>query len=148
MSMKVLVVDDDADMRSIIVDALSAQGLECVPAANADEAVKRFLEGGIGMIILDIHMPGMSGSELHRVLSQEFGAGKRTSGFAVRKLPYILIVTGYATDEVRLKTQFGESVVGILYKPFNVQLLVDIVKDTLARAQADEKRKSTRRTPP
>lgn len=137
--MKVLVVDDDPDMRSLIVDVLGAQGIETVTAADADEAVKRFLEGDIGMITLDLKMPGMSGTELHKALSQEFGTGRRTAKPVARKLPYILFITGYPGDGDVLRTQYRESVVGILPKPFDVELLVDIVKDTLGRAETEQK---------
>jgi CheY-like chemotaxis protein len=140
--MKVLVIDDDSDVRSLISDALRSSGIECVCAANAKEAVARFLEGGIGMITLDIRMPGLSGPELHKVFSQEFGAGRRTRGFAVKKLPYILIITGQPESKEATKLLARESIVGMLPKPFNVKLLTDIAKDTLARAEADAKKRT------
>jgi CheY-like chemotaxis protein len=140
--MKVLVIDDDPDIRSLISDALKAVNIESVCACNAKEALARFLEGGIGMMTLDMKMPGLSGTELHRIFSQEFGAGRRTRGFSVKKLPYILVITGYPDNEEVARLQSRESVVGVLPKPFDVKLLVDIAKDTLARAEADAKKRT------
>jgi len=139
---KVLVIDDDPDVRSLISDALKTSGIESVCAGNAKEAIARFLEGDVGMITLDIKMPWLSGTELHRILSQEFGAGRRTRGFAVKKLPYILVVTGYPDNKAVVKLLNRESVVGVLAKPFDVKLLIDIAKDTLARAEADAKKRA------
>ena len=97
--MKVLVVDDEPDVRKIISEALRRSGFETVAAGDADEAVAHFLAGGVDMITLDHRMPGISGAELHGLVSREF----------------------------------GEGVVGVLPKPFKLDQLVEIVKDTTGR---------------
>jgi hypothetical protein len=67
--------------------------------------------------------------ELHKVLSQEFGAGKRTMGFSVKSLPPVVIVTAYAEDPDVMRWQHGESVVGVVQKPFAHEKLGRIVND-------------------
>lgn len=131
--MKVLVIDDDRDVRTIISEALRRRGFEAVAAGNADEAIGHFLAGGVDMITLDYRMPGMSGAELHRLLSQEFGAGKRTTGLIPRRLPPILIVTATPDTEEVIRAGFGEGVVGVLPKPFKVDQLVETIEETLGR---------------
>jgi len=131
--MKVLVIDDEPVIRTLMRDVLSQRGIEVVTAGDADEAVARFLEGGVEMIILDHRMPGTSGAELHRLLSEEFGSGGRTGAGARRKLPPVLIVTGSPQDREVIIAAFGESVVGVLPKPFVAEDLVKIVLDTLGQ---------------
>ena len=131
--MKVLVIDDEPDIRKIISEALRRRGFEAVTAGDADEAIAHFLAGGVDMITLDHRMPGMSGAELHELLSREFGAGKRTTGFVPKKLPPILIVTATPDAEEVIRAEFGEGVVGVLAKPFNIDQLVEIVQDTAGR---------------
>ena len=132
--MKVLVVDDEKGVREVIADALKSRGYEVVAAANATEAVDLFMKGGVDMITLDYMMPGMTGSQLQKLLSQEFGAGRRTTGFVPKKLPPILIVTALPKDEEIMKAQFGEAVIGILSKPFSIKDLIDAVEGTIGPA--------------
>jgi CheY-like chemotaxis protein len=140
-AMKVLVVDDEKGVREVIADALKSRGYEVVAAANATEAVDLFMKGGVDMITLDYMMPGMTGSQLQKLLSQEFGAGRRTTGFVAKKLPPILIVTAMPKDEEIMKAQFGEAVVGILPKPFSIKDLIDAVEGTIGPAKAAKKPK-------
>ncbi len=131
--MKVLVIDDDHDVRTIISEALRRRGFDAVTAAGADEAIGHFLAGGVDMITLDHRMPGISGAEFHRLLSQEFGAGKRTTGFVPKTLPPILIVTATPDAEEVVRAGFGEGVVGVLPKPFKIDQLVEIAEETLGQ---------------
>ena len=130
--MKILVVDDEPAVRDMISDALRLQGNEVVGAANGEEALARFIEGGVDMITLDQKMPGLSGAELHHLLTEEFGAGRRTSGFAPRRPPAILIITGAPEEAEIVRTQFGEGVVGVLPKPVDIRLLLQIAEETAA----------------
>jgi len=131
---RVLVVDDDPSVREVLARMLQTLGCEVVEAGSATEAVSAFLAGSFDMITLDYKMPGLDGAELHKVLSQEFGAGKRTSGFAPRKLPPIAIITGHADEPALLKAQFGEGVVGVLRKPVLLEDLTRLVEGSLRPA--------------
>ena len=131
-SFRVLVVDDDETARGAIVRALERMGCDVTPASDAQEAVSMFLVGKFDLITLDYRMPGLDGMALHKVLSQEFGVGKRTTGFVLKKLPPIVIVTAYADEPDVIRGQFGESVVGVVQKPFIEDGLGRIVRDLLA----------------
>ncbi|MHC4253396.1 MAG: response regulator, partial [Planctomycetota bacterium] len=104
-------MDDDEIARSAIALMLERMGCKVTSASNAQEAVSMFLTGKFDLIALDYRMPGLDGMALHKVLSQEFGAGKRTLGFAPRKLPTIVVVTAYADEPDVIRGLFGESVV-------------------------------------
>lgn len=132
-SFRVLVVDDDEIARGAIVRALEGMGCEVTSASNAQEAVSAFLAGKFDLITLDYRMPGLDGMELHKALSQEFGAGKRTTGFAPKKLPPIVVVTAYAEEPGVVRSQFGESIVGVVQKPFIGRNLARIVDDLIRR---------------
>lgn len=136
-SFRVLVVDDDEIARGAIVRTLDRMGCEVTSASNAQEAVSAFLAGKFDLITLDYRMPGLDGMALHKVLSQEFGGGKRllaqqkVDGF-VPRLPPIAVVTAYADEPDVIRAQFGESVVGVVQKPFIEDGLGRIVRDLLA----------------
>jgi CheY-like chemotaxis protein len=129
---RVLVVDDEAEIREVISRMLADMGCEVTCASSADEAVGAFLQGGVDLITLDHRMPGLKGMDLHKVLSQEFGAGRRTTGFTPRKLPPILIVTGFAEDAEVERGQWGEGIVGVLQKPVHKEELKRVVEDLLS----------------
>lgn len=129
--LRALVVDDDEAPREVITRLLESMGCEVTPAANAQEALSAFMTRAFDLVTLDYRMPGMDGMDFHKILSQEFGAGKRTTGIVPRKLPPIVIVTAYSEEPDVVYGQFGESVVGVVQKPNVEEQLVRIVEDLL-----------------
>ena len=62
---KILIADDEEDIRELLGDFLSSEGYECVLAHDAFDALKRFTgEDDFDLIMSDIRMPGKSGLEL------------------------------------------------------------------------------------
>lgn len=61
---KVMVVDDDEDIRTLVQTTLSLAGIDSDAAATAEEALERMNENLYSVVALDIHMPGMNGVEL------------------------------------------------------------------------------------
>lgn len=60
---KILLVEDDPFMTTLLVEGLKAAGLEPIFVANGEDAVKRFSEVQPAAILLDILLPGKSGLE-------------------------------------------------------------------------------------
>jgi CheY-like chemotaxis protein len=134
--LRVLVVDDDEMARGFIVEMLEEFGCKVTSSADSRKAITLFVSGSFDLITLDYQMPGLNGREVHKVLSQEFGAGKRTMGFAVKSLPPVVIVTAHADDPEIESWQQGESVVGVVQKPFAHKKLESIVNN-VARSLAE-----------
>jgi two-component system response regulator VanR len=63
MKNKVLIVDDDGEIRKITGIYLENEGFEVLKAENGQEALKLIEENEVDLILLDIMMPGMSGIE-------------------------------------------------------------------------------------
>ncbi len=63
-SYDVLIIDDDPQIRSLLVNILSSKGQSCEQASNGSEALKKLEEKGFDVIISDIVMPGMDGITL------------------------------------------------------------------------------------
>ncbi len=65
MSEKILIADDEADIRELLGDFLEGEGYECVLASDAFDALKKFKENDdIDLVMSDIRMPGRTGLEL------------------------------------------------------------------------------------
>ena len=87
---KILVVDDEADIRSFLSAALIEAGFEVTVAEDGDSALDKIKKQIPDLISLDLVMPRKSGAKLYHELSKH----KEWS-----KIP-VIIVTGHARDEL------------------------------------------------
>jgi two-component system chemotaxis response regulator CheY len=123
--MKFLVVDDSATMRRIIVNSLQRIGYEqCVEAADGSAALD-LLDSGIGCILTDWNMPGMSGLEFVRGV-------RARPGF--ERVPIIMVTTRSIREDIVEAAQAG--VTNYIVKPFTPQVLREKLDAALARAAA------------
>jgi two-component system KDP operon response regulator KdpE len=65
---RILVVDDDPQIRRVLKVALTGQGFEVDDARNGEAALDRLRAARFDLILLDINMPGMSGLEVCRTI--------------------------------------------------------------------------------
>ena len=111
----VLVVDDDADVRSTVAEYLTAHGFHVDEAANGLEALLKVKRHRPRTVILDLAMPRLGGMETLRYI-RAFDA---TIG--------VVIITGAADAEVhRQAREFGH--VTVLSKPLDLPDLVRILQ--------------------
>ncbi|HEY0522175.1 MAG TPA: response regulator [Stellaceae bacterium] len=126
----VLVVDDQDEVRDVVLAHLEALGYRTVPAANGRLALDLLSEsgGGIDALLVDHAMPGLSGLEVIRAARE-----------ARRSLPVVLM-TGYVDTDALGKRVDG---VVLLKKPFRRQELaaaLDAAPQLTAAAAAGGKR--------
>jgi CheY-like chemotaxis protein len=116
---KVLVIDDDDDVRRFIVAGLQEFGHEVSEAGSGQDGIARFIEVEPDLVILDFLMPGMSGAEVASHI------------LAAKPHQRILFVSGYSeTDAIRKVAPDAD----ILAKPFRAAVLDEAVRDALATA--------------
>jgi two-component system, response regulator, stage 0 sporulation protein F len=63
-SARLLIVDDEENIRILFKEELEDEGYEIDLASNGYEAIEKFKTGGFDVIILDIKMPGMDGIQV------------------------------------------------------------------------------------
>ncbi len=87
---RILLADDEPQVRNLIVRVLSRQGWEVVAAANGNEAVAAWPVHGAGfdLVILDVNMPGLSGYEAYLKLVE------------IHPEALFLFASGYAEQDV------------------------------------------------
>ena len=68
---KLLVVDDEANIRLLYAEELQEEGYEVVTAANSAEATEKLLAGAFDLAVLDIKLKNESGIELLQKLVKE-----------------------------------------------------------------------------
>jgi len=64
MPNKILIVDDDAEIRKVIGIYLENEGYEILKAENGEQALKLIAENEVALVLLDIMMPGMNGTDV------------------------------------------------------------------------------------
>jgi len=111
-SVLILVVDDEAFMRSMMEEALEEDGFEVTTATGGQEALEKFQALEPDAILLDINMPDVDGFEVCRTIRQQPGG---------LHLP-ILMVTGDGEKEMIHRT-FGSGATDFIAKPFNPVVL-------------------------
>jgi signal transduction histidine kinase/ActR/RegA family two-component response regulator len=116
----ILVVEDDTDVRRVIVECLSLIGYKVTEAANGSEALASLAAAKPDLLVVDYAMPDMTGAE---VISE---ARKM-----VGDVPVIL-ATGYA-DMAAVERLAGKP--RILRKPFDIAALGDAVSSVLESAR-------------
>jgi len=130
MAKKVLVVDDDPDVRLFSVTVLEENGYMPLEAANGEEGLKMIKKDKPELIILDVLMPRQSGIRLYREL-------KTDKSF--KDIP-IIILSGIARKTFlrsqKALTEFGGKEVPepkvYLEKPVEPEILAEEIKKILA----------------
>jgi len=115
--MKILVVDDSATMRMIVVKSLRQAGFinaEVVEAGSAKEALQKLAAGGIDLMLCDVNMPEITGIELVKVVKMKMA-----------NLPVVMVTTESSPEMKQKMLEAGAS--GIITKPFPPQELTKVL---------------------
>ena len=119
---RVLVVDDDAQMRKAVTNALSARGYEVLTASTGETALTVAAEEELDFVLLDLGLPGIEGHEvIHRLRSWT-------------ELPVIVISVRESQEDKVAALDAGAD--DFVTKPFGM-------KELLARMRAVRRRAST-----
>jgi diguanylate cyclase (GGDEF)-like protein len=126
MSIKILIVDDDADIRDILKLTLSEENYEVLEAADGEEALKTIGTKPLDLVLLDYKIPKIDGREVCRRVKKDL---------LLRHLP-IIMVTG--------KGDINDKVGGIdagaddyVVKPFEPKELTARIRMILRRTERD-----------
>lgn len=128
MPHRILIVDDEKDIRELLSFQLQQHGFATVAASNGEEALSKIEEKPPDLIILDLMMPKMDGAEVCRVLKRD----EKT-----RRLPIIMLTA--KGEEIDRVVGFELGADDYVAKPFSPRELALRVKAVLKRiTTADE----------
>src|ERR1044072_3848995 len=116
----VIVVDDDLSFRNMLLRLVGTIGLKTVRFALAEEFLAALLPDGPACLVLDVQMPGLSGLDLQRRLTQDS-----------RRLP-IVFTTGHGDIPMTVEAMKAGAV-GFFSKPLRNQDMIDAIKEGIAR---------------
>jgi DNA-binding response OmpR family regulator len=116
---RIVLIEDDVDIRRLVADALAANGHDVESAAQALKGLQLAVKGDPDLVVMDLGLPDLDGTELLRMIR------------AVSQVP-IVVITARGADEVVVKT-LNEGADDYLVKPFSVAQLEARVRAVLRR---------------
>ena len=117
---RVLVVDDDAYVRALVVKLLQKRGLVALPAADAWQAMDLLQQQSVDLIVLDLRMPGpVDGEQLLFAL--------RDQGNDIA----VVILSGWVDDEISANPP--DCVHAVLRKPIDVESFMATIDEVLSQ---------------
>jgi DNA-binding response OmpR family regulator len=116
---RILVIDDEQDMRTMLEQILKAAGYEVILAADGREGVMRHRTSPADLVITDLYMPNQDGMETIRELRSRFPTVA------------IIAMSGKLDTGTMLSIAQNATDVGILHKPFLTDELIAAVARAL-----------------
>ena len=118
-----LVVDDNAQAREILTDALRAFALRAEAVPSGEDAIRELVstdeKDPYQLVLMDWHMPGMDGLQTSRLI-------KRSD--RLHHIPKIAMVTAFGREDIRAQADQA-GIDGYLLKPVNSSMLHDALMD-------------------
>jgi DNA-binding response OmpR family regulator len=123
----ILIADDEKNIRLTLSLALEALGVEIETVENGEDALAKLKEKDFGLILLDLHMPGVDGMEVLRQVRE------------IRPEIQIIIITAYGTVD-RAVEALKLGAVDFIQKPFVPEEIREVVARVIDREKLDEQK--------
>jgi signal transduction histidine kinase/DNA-binding response OmpR family regulator len=136
---RALVVDDNAQAREILTEAIRVFALRADSVSSGEDAVREIAAADstdpYRLVLMDWHMPGLDGLQASRIIKRDD---------RLQNVPKIVMVTAFGREEIR--TQAEEiGVESYLLKPVNQSLLYDTLVDLFGISGTDDHRSRARK---
>lgn len=119
---KILIAEDERDIRDLVAFTLRFAGYEVAAAANGEEAVAMASKENPDLILMDVRMPRMTGYDACRILK---------ANPEMKDIPIVFLSAKGQESEIQTGMEVGAE--EYLLKPFAPDQLTERVKDILAK---------------
>ncbi|MBN1787373.1 MAG: response regulator [Sedimentisphaerales bacterium] len=117
---KILIVDDEKNIRMTVTQSLEDMDVEIDTAVNGEEALSKLEDGDFGLVLLDLRMPGIDGMQVLDRLSKD------------RPDVKIIIVTAHGTIDSAVEAM-KQGAVDFIQKPFTPKEIRELVSKFIQR---------------
>ncbi|RCW81784.1 response regulator receiver domain-containing protein [Halanaerobium sp. DL-01] len=124
MNKKILIVDDEKNIRLTLKTALKNAGYEVETAVNGEDGLAQVKEDEFPVILLDMKMPGIDGIQFLQELNNKEIETK------------VIMITGYGSVETAVET-LKLGAIDYLRKPFKPEEIIEIVEDVFKRYELE-----------
>jgi DNA-binding response OmpR family regulator len=119
---KILIAEDERDIRDLVAFTLRFAGYEVITAANGEEAVEMAPKENPDLILMDVRMPRMTGYDACRILK---------ANPAMKDIPVVFLSAKGQESEIQIGLEVGAE--EYLLKPFAPDQLAERVRAILAK---------------
>ncbi len=114
-NLSVAIVDDEPSVRTSLTRLLRSSGMQAETFASGAAFVERLPTGPWQIVLLDIHMPGLTGFEVLKRIREE------------RRDLAVIMITGYEGADVK-RSAYEAGAKAVLLKPFSYSEFFEIVR--------------------
>ena len=111
---RILVVDDERNMRKTLADILRDEGYEVTTAATGQEAIEFCSKQEFDVILMDVRMPGIDGVEAFRRIRRH------------REGVRVILMSAYDVDQLK-EAALDEGAVAFLSKPLDLKKVIQLI---------------------
>ena len=122
---KILIAENEKDIRELIVFSLQFAGFDVVPAVDGQDAVEKALEVKPDLIMMDVRMPRMTGYE---------ACAKMKTMDEIKDIPVVILSA--KGQESEIQTGLNAGAYEYILKPFAPDDLIQRVKDIISSLPA------------
>jgi DNA-binding response OmpR family regulator len=122
---RVMIIEDDEEMRSLLKDFFEEEGFETDSVSNGVDALRMLSKDHFDLVITDIRMPGLTGLDiLPRIRS-------------LKPETLIIVMTAYGSDDVRRRS-FERGATIYLEKPIHLTKLRTVIREMALRKSLEQ----------
>jgi len=88
---RILVIEDDEEMRSLLIDFIEGEGFEADSASNGSEALRKLVREHFDLIVTDVRMPGLTGLDILPGIKK------------LQPETSIIVITAFGSEEIHRK---------------------------------------------
>lgn len=127
---RILVIDDQKEVRDVIADSLKLDGHDVQTVADGREGLAMINRNPYDLILCDLNMPGMDGREVYEEIQR----------YHSRVLKRLVFVTAQAYS-MEYGTFLRETGIPVIEKPFTIPQLLNVVSRLVGTGPANDRRR-------
>ena len=116
---RILIIEDDEEMRALLKDSLLEEGVEADSATNGSEALRKLVKESFDLVITDIRMPGLTSLDILPGIKK------------LQPQVSIIVITAFGSEEVR-RQSFNRGATAYLEKPLHLNRLKTLIQEMVS----------------
>jgi two-component system response regulator (stage 0 sporulation protein F) len=116
---RILIIEDDKEMRSLLEDILDEEGFETESVSNGSDGLQKLIQEPFDLVITDIRMPGLTGLDILPVIKR------------LQPNASVIVITAFGNEEV-YRRSFEKGATGYLEKPIHMDQLKTLVHEMVS----------------
>ena len=124
---RILIIEDDEEMRSLLEDVLDEEGFKTESASNGSEGLRKLSKESFDLILTDIRMPGLTGLDILPVIKR------------LQPEASVIVITAFGNEEIHRRS-VEKGAAGYLEKPIHMDKLKTLVHEMVSsKGKIDKK---------